>query len=213
MSVGACPNSQNCELGHCARGGCSAHFGYEQASRNHSCETQMKPAIQYRSDGVPVCDLGEFGRLSLITQVEAAYIAGIIDGEGSISINRRKDRDGYKSGFCFRPVLSVTNTNYALVEWLACTTGVGSTPLGAKPTNARHKPSKRWQVWTRQAAAVLCVVRPYLVIKIAQADIALRYMATDYSHRGKHGLSDEQHTSQRSMYEQMKILNTRGLWA
>ncbi len=45
-----------------------------------------------------------------------AYIAGIIDGEGCVSLTGRFDRHGIKK--YVTPIIQVANTNFALIELL-----------------------------------------------------------------------------------------------
>ncbi len=48
----------------------------------------------------------------MLSDAEAAYIAGIIDGEGSILLTRNR-QDRYPS-----PQVSVTSTDHELLDWL-----------------------------------------------------------------------------------------------
>lgn len=95
-----------------------------------------------------------------------AYLAGIIDGEGCISVYLQK-----KGTLVVRIIIG--NTNPLLVNWLKThVTGLG---------NVHFKPSQRpnwkgcwvWECSTRAAEAVLIAVRPWLVLKAAQADLVI----------------------------------------
>ena len=56
--------------------------------------------------------------------VEIAYLAGLIDGDGTISIN--KDRRSHK------PVVSIANTNREVLEW--CRNLIGRGSISSKKT-------------------------------------------------------------------------------
>lgn len=45
---------------------------------------------------------------------DRGYIAGLIDGEGTISLNTQRYKHGSK--FCLRPLVSITNTCYPIIE-------------------------------------------------------------------------------------------------
>ena len=55
----------------------------------------------------------EYG-VRLLTHVERAWLAGVIDGEGSIYISKVKAKKS-KRGYLFMPYLSVSNSNYELM--------------------------------------------------------------------------------------------------
>jgi hypothetical protein len=138
---------------------------------------------------------------------QMAYSAGIIDGEGCISISRKKDKTGNKRGLAFRPFVSVTNTGKPLLDWLEETTGLGSITI-RNYFDGRRKMAWLWQCWSQQAAQFVDAIRPYLVLKTEQADLLLEFMS-----RVGHGpfLTDEQFNFQVACYEKFLELNKRGI--
>ena len=88
-----------------------------------------------------------------------AYLAGVIDGEGSILIRDRSVR------------VRVVNTNYELVHWIA------QHFRGAVYTEQRDHPRKRSYTWVLAAREpvreLLREVRPWLIVKADRADQAL----------------------------------------
>lgn len=128
---------------------------------------------------------------------EIAYLAGIIDGEGNISVSRclRKTRDSY----LYSVRLVVTNTRPDLIEWIRGRFG-GRVQVKSPPT-ARHRAAYRWTVDGRRARPILTQVYPYLVLKSHQARIALAYLNL----RGLHVP-----TVRAELWEQMRALNLRG---
>jgi hypothetical protein len=105
-----------------------------------------------------------------VKPTQLAYAAGIIDGEGCIRVNRT--RNGV-------PVIRVhvTNTDARLTrtlhEWFG-----GYVWMEAKAYMPNAKIRYVWEVSARKAAAFLGLVRPYLVLKQEQADLALAIQAT-----------------------------------
>ena len=96
---------------------------------------------------------------------QAAYIAGLADGEGSFILFRRPYGVGMR--------LTLTSTNRRVLDWLVETTGVGSI-VQQRRASEKHSQCWIWQVNAQAAATVIRQIRPYLVIKPDQADLALR---------------------------------------
>jgi hypothetical protein len=99
---------------------------------------------------------------------EMAYIAGILDGEGSICMTRVGRETRFSNPY-WRIVVSVTMCDADLIDWLQETTGVGSILTVHKDGNRRTQ--YRWSVATRQARDLLAELRPWLRVKAYRADL------------------------------------------
>jgi hypothetical protein len=118
-------------------------------------------------------------KMRLLNSEEAAYLAGIVDGEGSIGFSRRYRTSDLEYGF-----VCVYNTHEPLMIWLRSLAGGLARrkpfikhPPGAKPVNA--KPLYTWRVDRQDDVAYLIrVMLPYLRIKDAAARDTLVGMAT-----------------------------------
>lgn len=141
-----------------------------------------------------------------MTNEQIAYLAGIIDGEGTISVSRKKDKT-MKRKMSLRPYLTVVNTNLELIQWLYDITGLGTVSKLYISKNKKHTPFKRWSVWTRQAEQIIKVVLPYLIVKKLQAITFL-----DLLNNQKHvpGLTDEAWDKQLKIADILTKLNKRG---
>ena len=62
--------------------------------------------------------------------LEKAYIAGIIDGEGTITLVRKHQNENYS------PEVSVANTNIGLLNWIKEKVGYGQ--IMKKPKRLEH---------------------------------------------------------------------------
>jgi|SRR5215831_10702529 len=98
-----------------------------------------------------------------LTSSEAAYLAGIIDGEGSIMLQR--------SGGTIFVVVKVANTSQGLMAWLTQKTGVGRVQYTSR-SHLGRKDVHHWVVVGRQALALLHAIDPYLIVKREQANVA-----------------------------------------
>jgi hypothetical protein len=103
-----------------------------------------------------------------LTQSQKGYLAGIIDGEGSIMLQRT-------GGYVF-PVVKVANTNPALSRWLSDVTGVGHVQYHSR-LHRDCKDVEHWTVASNQAITLLEAVRDHLVLKQAQCDAVLALAA------------------------------------
>jgi hypothetical protein len=98
---------------------------------------------------------------------DAAYLAGLIDGEGSVGLTRRHARDNRQL------VLSIANTDEAILIWVLNKTGVGKI-TDKRIARAHHTPSYTYTVANRQALAILAQCARYMIsCKRQRADLAL----------------------------------------
>lgn len=93
---------------------------------------------------------------AMVSDIEAAYTAGIIDGEGSISLTKnRKSR--WPS-----PQVSVSSNFREILEWHR--KRFGGSIVTKQPRKSTHSISFDWKLTDRRALLLLKFVYPYLVI-------------------------------------------------
>jgi len=131
-----------------------------------------------------------------LTTTQAAYLAGVIDGEGSIFLYERSGASAMR--------ITVANTNRDLLEWCLLTAGVGSIVVKAS-SNPKHEHSGMWLCNSQAAASVLEQVVKYLTIKKEQAR-----MAIDFQRKLHIPAEKAQRDWQHQWRERMKSLNLRG---
>ena len=105
-----------------------------------------------------------------LDQSDAAYIAGLIDGEGTITLarNHANERRGL--------AVTISNTERTILQFVLDAIGVG-TITNKRAAKANHTPSYTFHVSNRQALALLQQIRPFLKShKAKRADLVL----TDY---------------------------------
>lgn len=140
-----------------------------------------------------------------LTALELSYLAGIIDGEGCVTLGKRYNRYTLT-------VLFVANTDRRLIEWLA---GIHGRPSQVKEQKGNRKPCWRWQMTGRAAEAILRQVRPYLKLKGEQADIVLRLERAAPQRDPRTGrlcrsLTPEHYTAANAALLAIRALNRRG---
>jgi len=116
--------------------------------------------------------LNDYRKARPLREIHAAYIAGLIDGEGTVTLTRKHQNENRQ--LC----VSISSTERELVEFVKTEIGVG------KITNKRiskkhHTPSFTYAVYNRQALALLRQILPHLKsYKRARAELILQsYLA------------------------------------
>ena len=101
------------------------------------------------------------------------YIAGIMDGEGTITLTRIHKTDQYRT-----PVVSVSSTSYEILDFIH--KHYGGIIINHKTYQKHHKQSWIWKVTYDKAIRLVSDVYPYLL------DNTKRYRAYLLISRYKH---------------------------
>lgn len=111
-----------------------------------------------------------------------AYLAALIDGEGTISIGGHSAK--LKSGELrprFDLQINVANTDIRLMKWLTSVFGFNYYTLSQNKNIRSRKPCYQWKVSGRKSQEqFLLAVIPYLVMKKEQAKLALEFLRLPY---------------------------------
>ncbi len=112
--------------------------------------------------------MASYRKVRKLSRAEAAYIAGLIDGEGTISLTR-KHRGEHR-----QLMVSISSTEPPLLKYVKKAIGAGC--ITNKCTyQENHTPSVTYVISNRQALAVLEQVSPYLkTYKVKRAQLILR---------------------------------------
>lgn len=104
--------------------------------------------------------------MNQLTPEKAAYIAGIVDGEGCISaVHDHPDR-----GNSIRLELKIANTNRPLLESIQTDLGEGRIQ-SVKRYSSRHKPCFELRVHGEKAQRSVKQLLPFLRVKMQQAEL------------------------------------------
>lgn len=131
-----------------------------------------------------------------LSPVDAAYLAGFMDGEGSIMLTPRRDKVSVK--------LSATNTDLNILEWITEVTGVGNVSKQHLYSENRRQ---TWFFYCNSDAAISIIeqILPYLKIKSEQAKLAI-----ETQRRLRIPALNADRTWQAEYIRQMKAMNRRG---
>ena len=111
-----------------------------------------------------------------ITNEQAAYIAGLFDGEGSIYFAKRPEKKkkhkgrGYRVSISQRISMEITMTDQSVLKWVHEVLGVGT--LNKKPRKGFRKDGTKflmqykWRCTFRDAFYVCCILWPHAHTKL-----------------------------------------------
>ena len=111
-----------------------------------------------------------------ITNEQAAYIAGLFDGEGSIYFAKRSERKkkhkgpGFRYSNSQRISMEITMTDKSVLTWVHEVLGVGT--LNKKPRKGFRKDGTKylmqwkWRCTFRDAFYVCCILWPHAHTKL-----------------------------------------------
>jgi len=90
---------------------------------------------------------------------DRAYIAGVIDGEGSIMLTR------FHKNQHPAPCISISSTSHELLLWIKHKTGLGKITSKKNYNPGIHKDSYTYVIKHNEAISLLELIEPYLIIK------------------------------------------------
>ena len=129
---------------------------------------------------------------------KSAYIAGIIDGEGSIYLGIQKKR-------LFIPAISISNNDEKMLQFCKETLRFGY--ISKRKCNiSKNRPNHSWVHFIgkrEDIVRVLIQVRPFLITKQKQADLLFEYCVNRLEIRQPYTERDYE------IYRELRILNKR----
>lgn len=142
----------------------------------------------------------------ILTDKEIGYIAGIIDGEGTICLNKcvwKHRQEAY-----YRPFIKIANTNLQMLQLIQSKLGCGAIEMERKDTE-NWKACYTLRFSAKMIRAFLPIIIESLIIKKEQGLLLI-----DFLGMSKHGLPrnfkrDNDHIYV-GFYNRMKVLNQRG---
>lgn len=134
-----------------------------------------------------------------LIEVKKAYIAGIIDGEGTVTLTKQHKNETET------PCVTVANNDLDLLKWIK--SKVGGVIVNKKKRMFHHRNSYAWQIKQNRAISFLNEVKQYLIIKKQHADlITSRYKIV--THRaGKY--SQQMLEKKKELVAEIRELNRR----
>ena len=103
----------------------------------------------------------------MIRESDAAYLAGLFDGEGSIDFTKRKEKKKYGTYNCRRVSMEISMTDESTIRYVHDVLKVGTVTI-RKPTKSwiGKKTQWRWRCSHRDAYLVAKVLWPFTQTKL-----------------------------------------------
>ena len=113
----------------------------------------------------------------LVNATDAAYIAGLFDGEGSVDFARRKEKRGNVQSILMR--IEMTDEN--VLNWVHETLGVGTVrKRNRSPSRKAHwKDAWVYSVRFRDALHVCKILWPYTIVKLHKIEQIIDHYEPD----------------------------------
>ena len=121
-------------------------------------------------------------------ETDAAYIAGLFDGEGSIYYVKRTEKkkkhkgEGHREAYCWRISMEITMTDQSVLRWvhevLGCGTFNHKPRKGLRKAGTPYSKQYKWRCTFRDAYYVCCMLWPYAHTKLAK----IQKVIDHYSH-------------------------------
>lgn len=145
--------------------------------------------------------------ISELTERECAYLAGLIDGEGSIYVMKHSGRDGRST---FYPAISVMMTHEGVLQWVGRKLSLAVAEVPRTPEGWRDQHSVR--LHGKRAVELCRRLLPYLIVKRGQAELLLSFPFEVRKGRPRTGrfLSEEIVAERAQLRDRVNALNVRG---
>ena len=154
-----------------------------------------------------------------MNKLTASYLAGLIDGEGSLEIRKRKKPE-CKNGIMYVARIRITLTDKTLIYWLKDSFGGW---ISERIGKENHKDSYEWCLNYGSNKKFLDKVFPYLKVKKKHGEILKKFLNTfkkdsykivknklGYGTGLHKELTDKIVKEREELYQQIKELNIRG---
>lgn len=131
-----------------------------------------------------------------------AYLAGLIDADGSFAVYRRQNQNKYDC-YC-----KLANADLDLLEWVVETFKAGKVGVEGRRAAARHRTAWFWRLNGRKSVPLVEKILPHLRVKKQRAKLYLRFAKTLGCGRT---CPARVHAERRYIAEEMARLNYQGV--
>lgn len=143
-------------------------------------------------------------------EIQKAYLAGVVDGEGCIGINKTRNKSVRHKHPYYQVRLRIAMTTEEPIKSIESWCG-GIVSLTKR--KGSHKPIYEWFLLNDKAITVLKIIKPYLKVKQKQVEVAINFRDYYHTHSG-FGRAEtpiEVSIIREEYFQQMKQLNKRGV--
>ena len=109
-----------------------------------------------------------------MNKIAYSYIAGLIDGEGCIRINRQLPKTA-RQNIRYKLEVSLHITTLPSIEFVNSFFPASSIYRVACKKYPNHKDAHQWTIWNKSAYSLLKSIQPYIVLKKEQVKSGLEF--------------------------------------
>ena len=156
----------------------------------------------------------------MLTEIEKAWMAGFVDGEGSLTIIKQVRKDRPSSAY--RAYATISNTNAGVLK-IFCKEYGGRiySYRDVREWDAKWKDSYYWICPIVTTRKFLSDILPHLKLKRKQAELLLEFINKKHAFRrkerkGQHGsapLSEEEISFREKLRLKVRSLNTKSVYS
>jgi len=140
----------------------------------------------------------------LLNDVEKGYLAGIVDGEGTIRITKAQDKRNNKTYVYYAPIISITNTDPKLMSYIRELVKVGHF-YAEKRTKPQHRQKMVYSIASIEGVKqILDQIKDFLIVKKRNAMLVLEFIEIK-KHKTETGVTPRE----LELYEQTNKENIR----
>ena len=134
--------------------------------------------------------------------LDLAYMAGLFDGEGYISIRYQMQRRKYDT---YSLMVGINMVDKEAIELFMDSFG-GVMKL-RESKNENWRPQYRWRIESSSAYELLKTLSPFMILKKEKAELAILFQESKktYNYRSR-----EEKDSEKRLFLDMRVLNRRG---
>ena len=119
----------------------------------------------------------------MIRESDAAYLAGLFDGEGSIDFTKRKEKKRSGTYNCRRVSMEISMTDQSVIRWVHEVLGVGTVVKkprkGLRKNGTKYLMQYRWRCTFRDAFQVCCILWPYAHTKLPKIQQVIEHYSKE----------------------------------
>lgn len=139
---------------------------------------------------------------AVVTEVDSAWAAGFIDGEGSFHIRLRRENRSH--------VLVLRAAQTRLDPLVKLQVMYGGAVRSPKKRKDHHQVVYLWEIMGDGAVRAIRSMRPFLIVKPIRADVCLA-LAALRKPRGVNRVSEDEFAQREQLRAVLKRLNQRGV--
>jgi hypothetical protein len=147
----------------------------------------------------------KIGKLKELTFLQLNYIAALVDGEGTVNIDRQK----VNSYYMYQKYVNISNCNINLLIWLRNVTGIGNILINKKSCK-RDKQQYKWFLRAEEMKDFLIKIKDYLIVKKENVDLMLEFIDKTNDYKSP-PLATEEKIIRELIWEDIRKLNKKGV--